>query len=52
MAAVLAAASFSRIGFSLYFAISARRVRVPSGSEFHLEPEKKVNVCSVNNALY
>ena len=38
MAAVLAAASFSRIGFSVYFAVHARRVRVPGGSKFHLEP--------------
>ena len=38
MAAVLAAASYSRIGFSLYFAVCARRVRVPGGSKFHLEP--------------
>ena len=38
MAAVLAAASYSRIGFSLYFAVRARRVRVPGGSKFHLEP--------------
>ena len=36
MAAVLAAASYSRIGFSLYFAVCARRVRVPGGSKFHL----------------
>ena len=38
MAAVLVAASYSRIGFSLYFAVRARRVRVPGGSKFHLEP--------------
>ena len=38
MAAVLAAPSYSRIGFSLYFAVRARRVRVPGGSKFHLEP--------------
>ena len=38
MDAVLAAASYSRIGFSLYFAVRARRVRVPGGSKFHLEP--------------
>ena len=38
MAAVLAAASYSRIGFSLCLAARARRVRVPGGSEFHLEP--------------
>ena len=38
MAAVLAAASYSRIGFSLYFAVCARCVRVPDGSKFHLEP--------------
>ena len=38
MAAVLAAASYSREGFSPCLAISARRVRVPGGSMFHLEP--------------
>ena len=38
MAAVLAADSYSRIGFSIYFAVHARRVRVPGGSKFHLEP--------------
>ena len=38
MAAVLAAASYSRIGFSLNFAVHARRVMVPGGSKFHLEP--------------
>ena len=38
MAAVLAAASYSRIGFSLYFVVRARRVKVLSGSKFHLEP--------------
>ena len=32
MATVLAAASYSRIGFSLHFAVRARRVRVPGGS--------------------
>ena len=38
MAAVLAATSYSRIGFSLYFSVRARRVNVPGGSNFHLEP--------------
>ena len=38
MSAVLAAPSYSTIGFSLYFAVRARRVRVPGGSKFHLEP--------------
>ena len=38
MATVLAAASYPRIGFSLYLAVHARRVRVPGGSKFHLEP--------------
>ena len=38
IAAVLAAASFSRIGFSLHFAVHAWRVRVPGGSKLHLEP--------------
>ena len=37
-AAVLAAASYSRIGFSLYFAVRAQRVRVPGGIKFHLAP--------------
>ena len=40
MAAVLAAASYSRIGFSLYFDVRARRVRVPGGIKFHLGPGK------------
>ena len=38
MAAVLAAAIYSRIGFSIYFAVRARCVRVPGESKFHLEP--------------
>ena len=38
MAAVLPAAFYSRIGFSIYFAIRARRVKVPGGSKFHLAP--------------
>ena len=38
MAAMLAAASYSRKGFSLYFAVRARCVRIPGGSKFHLEP--------------
>ena len=38
MAAVLAAASYSRIGFSLYVSVRALRVRVPGGSKFHLQP--------------
>ena len=37
MDAVLAAASYSRIDFSIYFAVRARSVRVPGGSKFHLE---------------
>ena len=40
MAAVLAGASYYRIGFSHFLAVRARRVRVPGGSVFHLEPEK------------
>ena len=40
MAAMLAADSYSRIGFSLYFAVRARSVRIPGGSKFYLEPEK------------
>ena len=38
MAAVLAADSYSRGGFIFYLADSARRVVVPGGSTFHLEP--------------
>ena len=38
MDAMLAAASYSRMGFSIYFTVRARRVRVPGGSKFHLEP--------------
>ena len=38
MAAVLAAARYSRGGFSLCLAGSARRVMVPGGSNFHLKP--------------
>ena len=38
MAAVLLAASNSRIGFSINFAVLALRVRVPGGSKFYLEP--------------
>ena len=38
MAAVLAAASYSRGVFSLCLAGSVRRVMVPGGSTFHLEP--------------
>ena len=38
MAAVLAAASYSRGGFSPCLAVSVRHVRVPVGSKFHLEP--------------
>ena len=38
MAAVLAAASYSRGGFSLCLAGSARRVMFPCGITFHMEP--------------
>ena len=38
MAAVWAAASYSRWGFSLCRAGNARRVMVPGGSKFHMEP--------------
>ena len=38
MAAVLAAASYSRGGFSPCLAVSARRVMVPGEITFHLEP--------------
>ena len=44
MAAVLAAAIYSRIGFSLYFSVRARQVRVPDGSKFHLEPGAIENI--------
>ena len=37
MAAVLADASYFRIGFSLCLAVRVRRVRVSGGSAFHLE---------------
>ena len=36
MSAVLAVASYSKVGFSLYFAVCAWRVRVQGGSKFHL----------------
>ena len=50
MASVLAAARYYRIGFSLYLAVSARRVRVPGGSKSHLEPGtiRTMNVFSIN----
>ena len=38
MAAVLVAARYSREGFSPCLAVSLRRVMVPGGSTFHLEP--------------
>ena len=38
MATVLAAAIYSRGGFSLCLAGSTGRVMVPGGSTFHLEP--------------
>ena len=38
MAAVLEAASYSRGGLTPCLAGSARRVMVPGGSTFHLEP--------------
>ena len=38
MAAVLAAASYSRIGFNIYSSVRAQCVRVPGVSKFHLEP--------------
>ena len=38
MATVLVAASYSRGGFSPCLAVHARRVRIPGGSTFHLEP--------------
>ena len=39
MAVVLAAAIYSRIGFSPCLAVRARHVMVPGGIVFHLEPE-------------
>ena len=41
MAVFWAAASYSRGGFSLFRAGSARRVIVPGGSTFHLESETR-----------
>ena len=38
MASVLAAASYSMIGFSPCLSVRVRRVRVPGGSTSHLEP--------------
>ena len=38
MAAMLAAASYSRTGFNIYFAVRKLYVMVSSGSKFHLEP--------------
>ena len=38
IAAVLAVASYSRIGFSIYFAVCARSVSIPGGSKFHPKP--------------
>ena len=38
MAAVLAAASYSRGGFNPCLDVSVRPVKVPGGSMFHLEP--------------
>ena len=38
MATVLAAASYSRMGFSICLAVPARHGRVPGGSASHLEP--------------
>ena len=40
MTAVLAAAIYSRGGFILCLAGSVRRVMVPGGIKFHLEPGK------------
>ena len=47
MAAVLAAASYSRIGFSIYIAVRAQRVRVPGGSLFKLDPGTIPLCCDV-----
>ena len=48
MAAVLVAASYSRGGFSPCFAVSARRVMVPGGSTFHLEPGTIPTILSIS----
>ena len=50
MDAVLAAARYSRIGFSLYFAVHARSVRVPGGSKFHMEPVTINPCCNLTGA--
>ena len=49
MDAVLAAASYSRIGFSICLAVRARCVRVPGGSLFHLEPG---TICMSQSNIY
>ena len=46
MAAMLSAASYSRGGFSLYLAGIMRRVMVPGGSTFRLEPGKIGTACT------
>ena len=51
MAAVLAAARYSRIGFSLYLSVRARHVRVPGGSVFHLEPVTINPFCNLTGTL-
>ena len=38
MTTVLAAARYLKIGFSIYFAVTAQHVTVPGGINFHLEP--------------
>ena len=52
MTAVLAAASYSRIGFSPCLAMHARRVRFPGGSASRLEPGIIMSaIYEVNNFL-
>ena len=48
ISAVLAAARYSRIGFSLFLAVCAWCVRVPGGSAFHLEP---VTICITEGTM-
>ena len=47
MAAMWAAASYSRGGFFLCRAGSVRRVMVPGGSTFHLEPLTIHHFCNL-----
>ena len=51
MASVLAAASYSRIGLSLYFSVRAWRMRVPGGSKFDLEPGKIIVLSLISSLV-